>query len=116
MESDLKRAGWQTEPCPSWCIREHHDDDHPDDRYHDSIATEVPTLFAARDHAAGPGQWAMDSGDLMIITSRHVDSTEVITFVGRDDRLGQALTMTPDSAARLAEALTQHVAAIRNEQ
>lgn len=114
MQSDPTRASWQSEPCPAWCVRHHQDDDHPDDRYHDSGTTEVPTLFAARDHAAGPGRWAMDSGEIMIITSRHVDSTETITFVGRDDRLGQALTMTPDSAARLAEALTRHVAALRN--
>ncbi|MFI5430064.1 DUF6907 domain-containing protein [Aeromicrobium sp. UC242_57] len=112
MQNDSTRANWQTEPCPAWCVRTHQDDDHPDDRYHDSEPTEIPAVFAERDRDAGPGQWTLDAGELTIITSRHVDTTETITFVGREDRLGHALTLTPDSAARLAHALNRHLALV----
>lgn len=30
------RPRWLTEPCPPWCARDHHDADHPEDRYHQS--------------------------------------------------------------------------------
>jgi hypothetical protein len=44
---------WLGETCPAWCTREHREDDHPEDRRHQStariIAVDVPT-------AAIPGE------------------------------------------------------------
>ena len=30
---------WLAEGCPAWCTREHHEDDHPEDRRHQSDGT-----------------------------------------------------------------------------
>jgi len=39
---------WLDEQCPAWCARPHREDDHPEDRYHQSD----PSIFPA---VAGPG-------------------------------------------------------------
>lgn len=41
--ADPPRPSWLTGPCPAWCTRQHAEDDHPEDRYHQS----QPTLAAA---------------------------------------------------------------------
>lgn len=110
MNDEKARAIWQTEPCPPWCTQDHRDDDHPDDRYHDSAVTRVPVILIERDHAAGPGRWEREAGEITIVTSRHADTAEVVTFIGRDDGPGQQLTLTPEGAARLAAAIARHVA------
>lgn len=112
MVNEAARANWQSEPCPSWCVREHHDDDHRDDRYHDSETTLTPSAFALRDFDAGPGVWQVEMGEIAIVTSKHVETDTVVTFIGRDDRIGHSLTMTPETAAQLAAALTRHVASL----
>lgn len=112
MNIEQSRATWQAEPCPPWCVREHHDDDHPDDRYHDSEATLIPAVVAERDLPGGPGRYTRETTELAIVTSRHDDSPDLITFIGRGDRADQQLIMTPESAAHLATALTRHLALI----
>lgn len=41
------RPSWLVEECPAWCTREHHEEDHPEDRRHQSPASimsmDVPT-------------------------------------------------------------------------
>ncbi len=39
-----QRPTWLEEPCPSWCARAHHEDDHPDDRFHQSDGQLVAAL------------------------------------------------------------------------
>lgn len=112
MNIEQSRASWQTEPCPSWCVREHQDDDHPDDRYHDSDTTVVSAVMADRDRGGGSGSWTHETAELAIVTSRYDDSTQLITFIGRDDRPDQHLIMTPESAGRLAQALTRHLSSM----
>jgi hypothetical protein len=112
MDDEHARAVWQSEPCPPWCSGEHHDDDHPDDRYHDSPSVQVPVTVMERDHAAGPGRWIPLPGEITIITSQHADTGEMVTFIGRADRRDQQLHLTPDGAARLAREIVQHLATI----
>lgn len=38
------RPDWQAEDCPPWCAREHLNDDHPEDRIHQSEPRAVPAL------------------------------------------------------------------------
>lgn len=42
------RAFWQTSPCPTWCkwAGQHRDDEHPDDRCHDSEMLHTPRVLA----------------------------------------------------------------------
>lgn len=110
MNIEQSRASWQAEPCPPWCVREHHDNDHPDDRYHDSDTTLVSAVMADRDRLGGTGRWTHETAELAIVTSRYDDTTQLITFIGRDDRPDQHLVMTPESAERLAQALIRHLA------
>lgn len=113
MSSEQTLAAGRSEPCPPWCIREHHDDDHPDDRYHDSAATRVPVIFAERDHQAGPGRWAHVRGEISIITSRYVGSADVVVFIGREEQPDRQLNLTVEGAARLAEGIQRHLDATR---
>lgn len=115
MSSDQARAAWQSAPCPSWCTQRHHDDDHPDDRYHDSVAVPVASTVMQRDRAAGPGQWVEVPAELTVVTSRHADpasTAETVTFIGRADRTDQQLQLSPGSAKHLAEAILEHLATI----
>lgn len=113
MSSEQTRESWRSEACPSWCVKDHHDDDHPDDRFHDSAATRVPVIFAERDHEAGPGRWAHVPGEISIITSQHVESSEVVVFIGREDHVDQRLNLSVEGAARLAEGIERHLDATR---
>lgn len=112
MTSEQARAIWQSEPCPPWCTVVHRDDDHPDDRYHDSAALQVPAIVLERDREAGPGRWVREPAEITIVTSRHADTVDVVTLIGRDDRLDQQLSLTPEGAARLADAILQHLASL----
>lgn len=114
MESTKPRASWQSEPCPPWCVRVHADDDHPDDRYHDSAETQVPAILAERKPDEGPGRWVHEEAEVTIVTSRYADATEMVTFIGSGDRHDQQLSLSPESAARLAAALQRHLTSLRD--
>lgn len=43
-----KRLSWLIEPCPAWCRADHHDQDHPDDRFHQSPQILVPVVIPKR--------------------------------------------------------------------
>lgn len=43
MES-AQRPTWQHSDCPAWCVQEHQETDHPDDRSHVSEAICVPVV------------------------------------------------------------------------
>jgi len=45
------RPSWLTEPCPPWCTREHHEDDHPEDRIHQDDGVVIPVVLAEIDSA-----------------------------------------------------------------
>lgn len=113
MSSEKTREAGRSEPCPPWCAGEHREADHPDDRYHDSPTTPVPVIFAERDREAGPGQWAMEPGEIAITTSQHIESDDVVVFIGREDRLDQQLNLTVESAARLARSIERHLDVVR---
>lgn len=42
----MEQPSWMVAPCPSWCIREHREEDHVDDRRHQGRALEVPVVMA----------------------------------------------------------------------
>jgi hypothetical protein len=109
VSSEQALATWQSEPCPSWCARVHHDDDHPDDRYHDSTQLQVPSILMERDLDAGPGQWVSVPEDLTIVSSRYDSADDIITFIGRADRHDQHLQLSPETARRLAQSILDHL-------
>ncbi|KRB77165.1 hypothetical protein ASE01_10485 [Nocardioides sp. Root190] len=62
-EPDRGRTGptWLGESCPSWCAREHGEDDHPEDRFHQS----EPSLFPA---VAGSGDTVPLAASMQAVT------------------------------------------------
>lgn len=40
---------WLREPCPSWCAREHREDDHVEDRFHQSDPSFFPAVAGSGD-------------------------------------------------------------------
>ncbi len=113
MGHDPTGPSWQSRPCPPWCVRTHREDDHPDDRFHDSRSTRVPVVLLDRDVDAGPGRWSHDLTDLAIVVSQHDTADEVVVLVGREDDTRQQLHLSAESAARLAKALDTHLRILR---
>lgn len=92
---------WQRDPCPSWCVVRHQEDDHPDDRVHDSSPSYVPVVLNADDEVV--------STELLIVMSRRVDETDDWVFVGEPDRARQRLVLTPESAQRVAHSVLEQL-------
>lgn len=44
---------WQRSACPDWCVIEHTEDDHPDDRAHRDAGREVRLALRARGFERG---------------------------------------------------------------
>jgi len=67
------RPSWLNEDCPTWCVREHREQDRPDDRYHFSEASTVPVIAFAElsvDVAA-----SMHGLDLVVWVGRYLGET-----------------------------------------
>ena len=100
------QPSWQAEPCPPWCDREHDEDDIALDHYHQGEATTLPVLmstapeepraatFAPVDLVIRVGQYAGEGVDWIAIESTRT-----------------RMTLTVDSARRLAERLTEQLGA-----
>lgn len=98
---------WQQEPCPPWCATEHHETDLVDDRIHDSVGAFVSAALAPRD-----AQPSTEPQDLIIAAYRHFGSEHTWVYVGETVRDGMGLTLSPESAARLGQALSTFSAGI----
>ena len=89
------RPSWQADGCPPWCVSEHREDDHPDDRFHDSAPALVPSVLGPDGVAA----------DLLVVTSRRCDTANDWVFVGHPERAAEGLVLSRESARRLARAI-----------
>lgn len=69
MESvDLQRPSWQRGPCPTWCSRDHQEDDHPEDRLHQSAGTVIPAMVVEDPLATPP---RMRQTELVVLAVQH---------------------------------------------
>ncbi|WP_416779404.1 DUF6907 domain-containing protein [Microbacterium lacticum] len=101
-----KRLSWLTEPCPAWCRADHHDQDHPDDRFHQSRQILVPVVVpkrvtvedvsASSDHAVEPDEMAV----LALLPVGQISQAWVAVVGER-----QFIEVTLESAVRLHAAL-----------
>lgn len=97
------RVSWLTEACPPWCAREHAEDDHVEDRYHQS----EPSVLTV---VAGPGDTVPVTASLRPTTlalraGRHVgDDLVWLVIEALDDPLPR-MALTTDAARGLARAL-----------
>jgi hypothetical protein len=94
------RPSWATAPCPAWCEAEHDEDDHPDDREHESKHHDVPGVVRV-DESAGTCQG--EAATLDVVRHQHVGDHEQWVFVGDDRRW---LDVSLETAMRLRDALT----------
>lgn len=105
-----QRPSWQDDACPSWCVVDHHEDDFPEDRFHDSRTLYVSvTLGVASPPHPEP---TATPAELYVITSRRAGSHRDWTFVGEPDRSGQRLVLSRESARHLIDTLTEHLDAL----
>jgi hypothetical protein len=51
----MEQPSWMAEPCPAWCVRDHGEDDHPDDRRHQGRPVEVHVVVASEAIPAASG-------------------------------------------------------------
>ena len=90
---------WLTEACPSWCVREHREQDHPDDRYHQSETSFVPVVAAVRDTV--PITASMQGIDLTVWMGRYVGESLVWVVIEPDGARTPRLILSAESASSL---------------
>lgn len=102
--TDGARASWLGGPCPPWCVREHAETDHPEDRYHQS----EPTILAA---VAGSGDTVPVDDSLQPLTlvvrvGQYTDGAPWLLVEHAEGRHPR-IVLTPESARALAAALLE---------
>lgn len=93
------RPSWQRDECPPWCVVEHQEADPPDDRVHDSVGTYVPAVVRRAEFSGG------ERTELLLVLSRRCGEHDDWIFLGEPQRHGQHLTLSRESAARVASTL-----------
>lgn len=97
------RPTWLLEACPAWCTRAHLEDDHPEDRYHESFPTSVPVVAATADTI--PATASLTAMNLLVQLHRHIgELVEWIAIEPTESRQPR-LILTRESARTLALAM-----------
>ena len=111
--ADAPRPSWLAGPCPPWCTREHSEDDHPEDRYHQRD----PTITAA---VAGTGDTVPVPATLhpVVLTVRTGRYTgEGLTWLVVEPLEGRPyLAITAASARSLVLALQEQLGRLDPEE
>lgn len=99
---------WLDEPCPPWCVRTHREDDHPEDRYHQS----EPSLFAG---VAGDGDQVPMTASLSPMTlgvrlGRHVGEAAAWVVIESLESRHPRLVLTAEAAVALRQGLEHQLA------
>lgn len=97
---------WLTEQCPNWCVRDHREEDHPEDRFHQSEAAVVPVVAGdggARDRPIVAD--SLNSTELTVRIGRHIG--EAFTWLDMSPTEGRspAMVLSRDSARSLARSI-----------
>lgn len=101
MESS--RPSWLNESCPPWCLREHGEDDHPEDREHRGDAVVIGVVASGADEVA--------VGDLLrpteLVVQLHRRVGVAVEWVSIEPAQARQprLALTRGSARALADAL-----------
>lgn len=95
---------WQAEPCPTWCIREHAEDDVALDRYHQGEATTLPILMSTAPDE--PHQETFAPVDVMVRIGRYAgEATDWVAI----EPVVPRMTLTVESARRLTQHITEQL-------
>lgn len=77
--SEGRESSQGQDSCPPWCIREHHDSDHPEDRVHQAQPIFVPAITRATLLPDHPPQIT----ELMVMAA--TDGTEPWIVINEDE-------------------------------
>jgi hypothetical protein len=94
-----QRPSWQVDPCPSWCVGEHLESDHPDDRQHRSASFSVAVI--ARRTELGPDRLvrSAEPTEFEVGLSRTDGEQDTWLYIGEGP--GMSIEITAESARRL---------------
>lgn len=110
---DGARASWLDGPCPSWCVREHAEDDHPEDRYHQSEPSILPAVAGSGDTV--PVTASLRSLTLAARAGRYADDDLTWVVVESLEDQQPRMVLTADTARRLVRALRTQLAALTDD-
>lgn len=106
-QHDPARApSWLTAPCPPWCTRSHHEQDHPEDRRHQDDGTVVPVVLGRVE----PGRlgYLAQAGEVVVQRVRELPPGAPTWWViAESERARAPLVLSEESAARLRSALSE---------
>lgn len=109
---DHPSPSWLHEPCPGWCTRVHEEDDHLEDRFHQSEPTIVPVIAAVEPTV--PVTASLETIDLVIRIGRYDGELVEWLTIEPLDLPQPKLVLTVESARllahHLAEQLDRHAA------
>lgn len=101
MESS--RPSWLNESCPPWCLREHEEDDHPEDREHRGDAVVIGVVASGADEVAVGD--LLRPIDLVVQLHRRVGVPVEWVSIEPAQARQPRLALTRGSARALADAL-----------
>lgn len=107
-----RRPDWLTEACPDWCIGEHEEHDHLEDRWHVSREARVPGLRLVErggtaindvDEPREIAGLSIASASLHVVLTARVGVPVTWVYIGDGSRHG--LTISRETVVVLAEVL-----------
>ncbi len=96
---------WQRSPCPEWCVIDHAEEDHPDDRAHRDAGREIPVRLRVSDFSGSQATEHLREERLVLGRWQRDGESRTWYFLGNDH--GVALELSEDSARRVAEELAR---------
>ncbi|GAA4803299.1 DUF6907 domain-containing protein [Nocardioides caeni] len=94
---------WLTEPCPSWCARQHHEGDHPEDRFHQSTPSTIDAIAGTGD--AVPLTSTLHACEIVVRRGRHVGDAREWLSIESAEHPQPRMALTAESAQSLTRAL-----------
>ena len=95
--------------CPHWCRRDHHPDDQPDDRLHQSGPAFVAVIHGDPRFAADDDAW---TETVVLRLAQRIGTTAVWLEASSEEGRSLHLLVTAESARRLASAMTDLLTAL----
>ncbi|HWJ08411.1 MAG TPA: hypothetical protein VNS46_03490 [Nocardioides sp.] len=104
---------WAGGPCPPWCVREHGEDDHPEDRYHQSEPSILSVVAGTGDTV--PVTASLRSLTLAVRTGRYAGEELAWLVVEALEGPQPRLLLTADAARALARGLHEQLAVLADD-
>lgn len=98
---------WLIEHCPTWCVRDHRESDHVEDRYHQDEPAFLPVVTGTTD--AVPVTSSLEAVELVVRRGRHVGDQVTWVAVEAVDHPRPRLLLTVESARTLVAHLVRQL-------